>query len=106
MFLESKLRSVEHYEFGLSLSCLSSRRCLRPELVRYVKYPPTAITARKARIYIIIDEPIRNDAPIIGVESMSNLQLRFISNYASVLFHCKVNKFSSGVSSSDRKRAA
>lgn len=80
---------------------LSSRRFLRFGLVRYVRYPPTAITAINATMYKNIAEPIK----VVDV-SMTIISLEFSNNYASAAADCKVNKFSSGVSSSERKRAA
>ena len=58
------------------------------------------ITAIKAKIYKNIDEPIKAEG------SMTIISLKVINNYASAAADCKVNKFSSGVSSSERKRAA
>ncbi|PYE39281.1 hypothetical protein DFP82_10493 [Psychrobacter fozii] len=51
-------------------------------------------------MYKNIDEPIKVEV------SIALVLLGFINNYAIVLYHCKVNKFSSDVSSSERKRAA
>ncbi|GHD33761.1 hypothetical protein GCM10016272_18300 [Psychrobacter glaciei] len=73
---------------------------MRFGLVRYVKYPPTTITAMNAIMYKNIDEPIKADG------SITIISLKVMNNYASAAADCKVNKFSSGVSSSERKRAA
>ena len=53
-----------------------------------------------AIMYKNIDEPIKADG------SITIISLKVMNNYASAAADCKVNKFSSGVSSSERKRAA